>query len=277
VGEVMQRAEENIDIKDQCFFLQENGFGKASEFIENILQQILKCQETKALEFPSLNLYVIIIGISVLGICIVLVIPFVLFIQNRLNLLWNLIKKVSIKNSNNLGNLCVSRLKKFHFINNLDIGELKISKVPIRFNYIKRYGLVLIIFVVIGSIYYIISSYAFYKKINLLIVSRPKLLNNILISRISLTKLDFYAKTINFNGFLDFQTLYPEYVPINNDYKSCYIDSVNNLIYNSKALLNPDYLELIGPSLFQSYFVGQSNNQTNLMCLDNKTKIFLGM
>lgn len=273
----MQRAEENIDIKDQCFFLQENGFGKASEFIENILQQILKCQETKALEFPSLNLYVIIIGISVLGICIVLVIPFVLFIQNRLNLLWNLIKKVSIKNSNNLGNLCVSRLKKFHFINNLDIGELKISKVPIRFNYIKRYGLVLIIFVVIGSIYYIISSYAFYKKINLLIVSRPKLLNNILISRISLTKLDFYAKTINFNGFLDFQTLYPEYVPINNDYKSCYIDSVNNLIYNSKALLNPDYLELIGPSLFQSYFVGQSNNQTNLMCLDNKTKIFLGM
>jgi hypothetical protein len=237
-----------------------NSFGKASMFIKNVLDKVVQSQVAHAVQLSSINLYIIIIGMGIQGICLLSIIPFILFVQNRMNLLWNLIKNYSKKDSDSLGNSAISRLEVFHSTKYYDIHEIEISKTPIHFNYIIKYVLTLSIFLVIGSIFYLVSNYIFYSKFNSLLASRPKLLNNLIQVRLLSIELEFWISSVLGKDYQDFTTLYPDYMPINNDYMTEINNKADLLIDNAQALLNPDYLQLIGTDLFDSYFVGSTSN-----------------
>jgi hypothetical protein len=179
-----------------------------------------------------------------------------------MNFLWNLIKKSSKKDSESLGHLSICRLESFHSIKNYDKTEIEVSKTRFHFNYIINYILVLSIFLIIGLSYYLISNYVFFTKFSSLLTSRPKLLNNIIQSRISFSVFQYWMKNGLFRGVYDFQKFYPSYMPITNDYAGKFYSKTSYLHYNTQALLNPDYMSLIGTDLLNTYLIASNNNVT---------------
>jgi hypothetical protein len=220
------------------------------EFISNVLEDVQQCQKAQAVSISYIKLYVVLIGISVLGLCMAIIIPFIIFLQNRLNLLWNQIKAASKKDNNSLGHRCINRLEKFHNIKDININELEISNNRIKFGYIFKYLVRLSVFLMIGSVYYIIANYAFYVKLQSLLSNRPDMLYNSIIARSSLTKADYLIKQITVKGIIDFEILYSDNMPLNNDYESGLSEAIKNTLTKTQALLNPDYSELMGSNLY---------------------------
>ena len=63
------------------FVLQFNGLGKASNYIENILSQVVECEKNQITNLANSITIFIVIGAIVLTICMITVIPFAYFIE----------------------------------------------------------------------------------------------------------------------------------------------------------------------------------------------------
>lgn len=242
--------------------LQVNGLGQSIDFINLVLEKIARCQTNQATSLAYIKIYVIVVGVFVLGICILLTIPFVIFLQNRLNLLWNQIRTISQKNSNSLIDVCNHRLEEFHDIKDTNNKVLEISRSSIKFNYTTKYLIRLSVFLIIGSVFYITSNYIFYVKFESFLSNRPQILYKLIMMRISLTKLDYWTKEVT--GFQSFKLLYPNYVPLSSDFLKKLSDTAHDLQTNTQSLLNPGYLELMGSSFYNSYLVDPLNSTSIL-------------
>jgi hypothetical protein len=206
----------------------------------------------------------IIAGLLVLCVCVVATIPFVLFIRNRLKLLWNFIRSTAKQGSKNLDQLCISRLKEFHSMNDQEISETVANDTMMRsdrldaLNSSTKYFLILSLFILIGFLIYLVSYFVFFAQFEIFMTNRPKIFMNLILSRISISRLGYYALQVMQK---DAGLEYSKYNPLNPDYSSELNQAITDLHYNTQNLLNSDYSQLIGSQLFTCYFVKSSGGE----------------
>ena len=232
-----------------------------------ILEQIVACQQVQASQLSTSSGILICIGITVICICIFVLVLFSYYVQNRLNLLWNQIKRASIDKDNDLRQVCIDRLERVHDeVGLLEVLDKKSSEDKrIQFNYVRKYCLRLVILVILGTVFYLISNYVFYLSFEDMMGKRPVMLLHLLNLRINLSKLHFWAtETFVATVNIDLRYLYPTYIPLSTDYKTDLQAIINSLQSDSQAMISSGYEQLLGQGILQSFIHESSNNSTLL-------------
>lgn len=241
---------------DDAFILQFNGLGPASMYVENVLQEIVKCEQEKALQLSSISLVLIFTGTFVIFLCIIVLVAFSSYVQTRLNLLWNQIKTVSIDRNNDLREKCIERLDRTH--NEVGLLEVynnySIKNQKIQFNYMLKYSLRILFLVVFGLVFYLVSYYIFYATFEHMLKNRPVLLYDLIKSRICLTKIDFWSKEVLVRQYnLDFANLYPNFFPLTTDYESELQNMIEEVQKESSQIIRKEFYSLLGHDLYYSF------------------------
>lgn len=243
--------------------MQFNGLGKAGEYLNKVLNEITLCRQNQVKEFSDSKVYLIILGAGMLIACILILIPFAFYLQNKLNLLWNEIKNSVLNENNSLKQVCLDRLETVH--NKKDIPEftkksLQKDKI-IQFAYAKKYLLRTSILLIVGSIFYLLSNYVFFAKLEEMLSKRPLLLNNLVSSRINLSRLDYWGKQVITKDLgIDIIIRYQEFIPISVNYDRELEEAAVLLHKNSFQILSNNYQVLLSEDLWNGFVAGIPNS-----------------
>lgn len=233
-----------------------NGLGETSTHLADIFQEIVACKQETVLELSNTSFLLIIIGVTVIALPILILISSSYFVQNRLNLLWNQISSFSNDEKSDLKQICIDRLEKVH--NEISLHELfahiSASTERKKFNYVKKYIMILMILPLIGAIYYLVSNYSYYLYFAQALKNRPELLSLLITSNVNLSKLDTWAGQ-NWGSFIgyDFQAYYPGYIPVSTDYAKNLQYITESLLNDTQSIVSPTYQELLGNDIYQLF------------------------
>ena len=197
----------------------------------------------------------------------IILIPFIYYVQNKLNLLWGELRKLSIDENSGLMQMCIERLERVHDeIGILEINERISSKTKImHFSYIRKYSSRLLIYAVIGSIFYVTMNFTYYQNFATLLSTRPKLFSHLIYSKINLSKLDFISKEVlGIALHNNLEVLYPDYISMSTDYVTDLNALIANIKSDSEAILSPDFHFLLGDALYYAFLENKSSNLTIL-------------
>ena len=245
--------------------MQFNGLGKASNYIENILSQVVECEKNQITNLANSITIFIVIGAIVLTICMITVIPFAYFIENRVNLLWNQMKYISNQDQNTFKQIYIERLEKVHksfgVIENIEKKFVGTNKI--HFFYALKYIQRVSVFFIIGGCFYLISNYTFFVKFEKLLINRPQMLLDVIITRTYISKLDYWTKEVISRHVRDVNDYYPDYSPISNDFSSELEIVIGKLKLANSQMKNNDFAELFGKNLLTLLLEEVNDNVAN--------------
>ena len=145
--------------------MEMNAFGKCSSKIKDIINEIAICEIQQSSELSNTELILLLIEGLIIGLCLIIFIPIMYFVENRLNMLWKQIKIISEEDFFKFRKICQQRLKKLHNCDEvLNQYEKDSMKGFSKLNYVRRYMIRASIVLIIGCIYLIISQYIFYQR-----------------------------------------------------------------------------------------------------------------
>ena len=187
--------------------------------------------------------------------CTLILITFAYYVQGRLNSLWNRIRAVACNEKNKLSQVCIERLDTIHnykfdsdsYCSNFKTGNM------IRFNYVKRYILHVVVLVILGLIFYLVSNYVFYTSFYTLLSRKSQLLYYLILSRIHLTELDFCTlKAATVGTSQELADFYPNFIPISTDYFADLNIMFYTLHNNTNAIISQGFRDLLGEEALSS-------------------------
>ncbi|OMJ68902.1 hypothetical protein SteCoe_33519 [Stentor coeruleus] len=256
------------DFGDQTVFIEMNSFGYAYSYLEKILEALIDCRSEKSKDFRTFNTMLTILGVCIVFMCNLALIPFVIFVQNKLNSLWNRTKTNAVSSSNMMREMCLERLRIIHNYeessDNIDedssiLSNLK-KKAKLKFDYRKKYIIRIIILLFLGSGFYLISNFAFFEPIQTSLQNRPEMLYSLIISRIKLTHLNFWSRQALVQKYkLDLKMVAGVFIPLNTDYQVNLEKSIEQVLLNVRKSLEGKYAELLGANATSEFFE-ESNN-----------------
>ncbi|OMJ91861.1 hypothetical protein SteCoe_5538 [Stentor coeruleus] len=266
---------ETYDINEDVLFLEFNAFGKASKYIQNELQNIVTCEKTSISKLIETKKILIGFGIGMLAVCGGMLLPFIFYTQRKLNLLWNQVKKAAIEDSTTFRELCVERLESTHNSLNYIIGATTQNQRNrvVYFSYQYKYLWRLLLLIIFGSCYYLISNYYFYDNFQLFLYKKPDVIYNLIFARTRTTSLNFIIKNYGVQQwYMDPRFKSPNFVPITTDYTTDLIITSRELIKNLNTFVKPGLDDLRSNSLFNVFFQ-QVQSSSGIM----RTGIYAGI
>jgi hypothetical protein len=254
----------NNNISDETDFLECNAFGKGGKLIDKLMENVVKCQEERANVLAKKMQSLIAIGISLCAICSLLLVPFILFSQVKLNTVWNHMRTLIVDSKNDIKEVCIERLDSVHnSFDNYPVDDMKkASKKTLKFNYLRRYLLRLGFFIVFGVFYYLIANYAFYTKIETVLLQRPEILYQLISIRTLLIESMFWGGKSSI--FTDPSENIKDFNPLNTNYAS-QLNNSNSLLYlYSLNSIQPQYQSIIGSTVAQMLIATNDNSTADM-------------
>ncbi|OMJ91862.1 hypothetical protein SteCoe_5539 [Stentor coeruleus] len=263
------------DINEDVLFLEFNAFGKASKYINNQLNTIVVCEKHNIKKLVETKKILIGFGIGILAICSIILLPFILYTQRKMNLMWNQVKKAAIEDSITFKKLCVERLESTHNSLNYTIGITTQNQKDrvVYFSYQYKYLWRLFLLAILGSCYYLISNYYFYDNFQFILDKKPEFIYNLIMARTRIPTLNFLIKNYDLNQLnLDPQFMSPNFAPLSTDYTSILLEVSDELARNLKIIIQPEFEKLRSDSFYKTLF-RQVQNCTGIM----RTGIYAGV
>ncbi|OMJ89574.1 hypothetical protein SteCoe_8280 [Stentor coeruleus] len=253
---------------DQVLFLEYNAFGKASFYLNNELDNVLKCEHSKLQDLVENKQIIIGFSIGILAISGVMMLPFLFYTQKKMNFLWNQIKKIAVEESIFFKQLCLERLKTIHKSKNYSIKKITQNQKNriILFSYTYKYAWRLLSFFILGVSYYIISNYYFYEKFSFLLNKKPDFTYKVVNAQVKVATLSFIDRNYLMSSWnFDFAGLSPNFLPISTDYSYKHIKISNELISIMNDFAFHEYGDFRSQTVFDLLFTKVQNTSNILI------------
>lgn len=196
-----------------------------------------------------------------MGLCIAGLIPYSIFIENRLIKLWKFTRKLAKHGTDSLEKICNERLENVHNIfNYAKIIKKKRNSRSIKAWYALQFVIRLGFFVVITVIFYVACDSYFYKNLTPLLASRPELLFKLADSRVGISKSLFYTKQIMLDRMLDIKVLFPEFIPMTVAYRDMLGKISEGLKDDLVDIMKKENMELIGSDIYGKMFEAETDS-----------------
>jgi hypothetical protein len=244
-----------------------NGFGKASNSLKKYLASLVKCEQNLVSDFANIKLVLIFVGVAILSLCSLALIPFTVFIEKSINTLWKKIRTAAAGSAVGLKQICIRRLDEVHdyiYIPSED-EDNRFDKEIKKFSYIKRYLWRIGLFLLVGTVYYLILNYTFMVKFESLLNLKPEMLSLIVSTRALLADSQFwYIQSITGELFHnDMSIQFKQPLPFDLNYFVPMNQSLNELAVCSRSLVQTKYTDLFGSANYDMMLKGV--NDSNIM------------
>ncbi|OMJ93189.1 hypothetical protein SteCoe_3882 [Stentor coeruleus] len=257
---IQQVENKTYNFNDEAMFVLFNGLGQSSKHIHKIINEIKTCEKNNALNLQSIKLINLSIGFIVMGLCIAGLIPYSIFIENRLIKLWKFTRKIAKHGTDGLEKVCNERLENIHsFYSYAKVVKKKRNSKKIKAWYALQFISRLGFFVIITTIFYVACESYFYKSLTPLLVNRPELLFRLTDSRVGISNSLFYAKQTMLNGRLDIKTLFPEFIPMTVAYRDMLEKISEGLKNDLLDVMKKENMELIGSDIYEKMFESETD------------------
>ncbi|CAG9312773.1 unnamed protein product [Blepharisma stoltei] len=263
--DVIRKANSLEDFSSEGKYIVSNGYGSVFRYTNSSLYDFARCQHESIVDLTENMNYLLLSSFAILIVCIVVLIPFTMSIENMFNSFWNHIKAQACDAYFDLRQNCLDRLYSIHGQNdaqNLPHNTKYMSKtanMKSPWRYIWRISL----FLLCSLLFFLINYVYIYPNGHKYVKMRPLLIKTLISRKISYVNLVSWSRETK----LDDQPLSLEHI-LNTSYQfpepGIKLNSLYaNALYSNKLIRNPKY-EVSFNSDFIKYFYEDMSHQNEI-------------
>ncbi|CAG9328652.1 unnamed protein product [Blepharisma stoltei] len=238
-GLLKDARSKNMEYIDHIRWLMINSLSFSYHYIEKALLDLVYCEKNRVEETGIKINVLLLLGIIILGICLGVLIFFIVSFRVAYEKFWSFIKKSVVSNYILIKQAALDRLVSVHGI---DVGQdnnflqkpTNSKNFHIKTTLAWKFSWRLSFFAIVSLSFYLLTMLYLYKTCKFYMIHRPKLLQNINVRRSLLSRIGFYARDMNFavnkryfpnsysfaNSSLEFYNLVNRYISESNQLRS---------------------------------------------------------
>ncbi|CAG9323958.1 unnamed protein product [Blepharisma stoltei] len=252
--EFIRKYNTSEDFTEEAAFMIINGYGEAFYYCNHSMYDVIDCQETGINNFKSKMFILLVLGIAVLGTCILIMAPFCYSTLKIENDLWNNVRKSAYKNYFELANSSIDRLTNIHYQAEIATNDKKLSKKSFNFKNYWKYTWRIFIYCIIVFLFSLTNILYFYEKCADYLSYRPEVIRELLTIQTSYTNLGIWVTEIS--GEYTYSTiknqLYMAY-PFTNS-ESAVQKAISKIKYSEIILRDFKYSEILSKGFNRIYY-----------------------
>ncbi|CAG9311192.1 unnamed protein product [Blepharisma stoltei] len=262
--DILRKYNNSEDYTKEVRYLKMAGFGYGYQYCNSSLYEIIDCQKSLMLDFKSVMLILLILGIGVLVLCFLVMIPFCYSVIKIENNLWSNLRKKAYRNFSEMKQSLLERLRNVHSQPELLTNNRNPDNTRFFFkNYWKYIWRICIYFIVVIAFSLLNITY-FYENCTNYLAYRPEVLREIIRTKIyintlavSASDMQDYMAGIPLNYFFDIHN-YPN-TQIN------FQKSISELRDSRSTLRNPKYSPILSNDFKTMYYENDSQPYTHYL------------
>ncbi|CAG9323960.1 unnamed protein product [Blepharisma stoltei] len=236
-----------------------NGYGDAFHYCNISLYKIIECQQSGISDFKTKMLIYLVLGIAVLGACVLIMAPFCYSTLKIENNLWNSIRKSAYTHYSELVQTITERLTIIHHQTEIPLNGKKLSKNAFNFKNYRKYAWRIFIYFIIVFAFSIINMSYFYKKCAEYLSYRPEVIRELINMQTLYTSLAIWTSEAagEYTGTAAKYILYYAYPFV--DSKAAMQIAIDKINYSEIVLRDTKNSPILSKQFNQLYYENVNN------------------
>ncbi|CAG9311189.1 unnamed protein product [Blepharisma stoltei] len=262
--DLLRKYNNSEDYTNEIRFLKMNGYGDGFQYINKSLYEIMDCQKSLMLDFKSEVFVLLILGIGVLGLCLIVMIPFCYSVVTIENNFWNNLRKKAFQNYSEMKQTLLERLRNIHAQPDILSSSKNPSKKIFSFkNYWKYIWRICIYFIIVTGFSLINITYL-YENCSNYLTYRPEVIRELIRTKILINTFIIAASDLQYY-VLGFPL---DYLFNTHNYKNSFAifeQSVVSIGDSRLTLRNPKYSPILSNDFKKAYYKSDSQPYTHYL------------